>query len=258
MQTNFLEVTELAGDKVTKAQVIRLCNRYYWAGHYCRGKNVIEAACGTGQGLGYLQSISRTLRGGDYSEPIVGIARQHYGDRLSVERFDAQAMPVDNQSADLVILFEAIYYLPDAEKFVGECARILRPGGMVLICSANKDLYDFNPSPHTYKYYGVVELGALVARHGFTAEFFGDTPVAAAGSREKALRWAKATAVRLGLMPKTMSGKKLLKRLVFGGLVDMPREIDAATAPVVTPKRIPGDQPCRDYKVVYCAARLPA
>jgi 2-polyprenyl-3-methyl-5-hydroxy-6-metoxy-1,4-benzoquinol methylase len=27
---------------------------------------------------------------------------------------------------------EAIYYIPDAEKFVRDCARVLRPGGKVL------------------------------------------------------------------------------------------------------------------------------
>ncbi|MCD6265910.1 MAG: BrnT family toxin [Deltaproteobacteria bacterium] len=29
-----------------------------------------------------------------------------------------------------------------------DCVRVLRPGGKVLIATANKDLYDFNPSPH--------------------------------------------------------------------------------------------------------------
>jgi len=39
----------------------------------------------------------------------------------------------------VIILFEAIYYIPDAEKFVEECARVLRLGGKVLIATANKD-----------------------------------------------------------------------------------------------------------------------
>jgi len=47
----------------------------------------------------------------------------------------------------------------------------------LLIATAKKDLYDFNPSPHSYEYYGVVELNDLFARHGFEAEFFGDTHV---------------------------------------------------------------------------------
>jgi len=174
---DYVSVTEIAGDEVTQEQVDRLCNRYYWAGQYCAEKDVVEAACGTGQGLRYLSGIARSLEAGDYSDEILAIARRHYGDLISLRQFDAQNMPFPDKSKDVIILFEAIYYIADAEKFVSECARILRPGGKVLIASANKDLYDFNPSPHTYKYYGVVELNDLFSKYGFETEFFGDTPV---------------------------------------------------------------------------------
>ena len=42
---------------------------------------------------------------------------------------------------------------------------------------SNKDLFDFNPSPHSYIYYGVIELNELFSQYGFVTEFFGDTPV---------------------------------------------------------------------------------
>ena len=50
---SFLDVTELSGDSVTKEQ---MCNRCCWAGEYCKNKDVVEAACGSGQGLGSLLS----------------------------------------------------------------------------------------------------------------------------------------------------------------------------------------------------------
>jgi hypothetical protein len=53
-----------------------------------------------------------------------------------------------------------------------------------------------------------------------------------------------------------MQGKKLLKRLVFGGLLPMPAEIDARTANRVTPTPLPGDRADRRHKVIYCAATL--
>ncbi len=61
MTTDFISVTEIAGDEVTQEQADRLCNRYYWAGRYCSGKDVVEAACGPGQGLGYLGKRGTTL-----------------------------------------------------------------------------------------------------------------------------------------------------------------------------------------------------
>lgn len=113
MTTDFISVTEIAGDEVTQEQADRLCNRYYWAGRYCSGKDVVEAACGPGQGLGYLGGIARSLEAGDYSDAILAIARRHYGNRIVLNQFDAQDMPFEENSKDVIILFEAIYYLPD-------------------------------------------------------------------------------------------------------------------------------------------------
>lgn len=126
----------------------------------------------------------------------------------------------------------------------------------MLIATANKDLYDFNPSPHSYKYYGVVELNDLFAKQGFEAEFFGDTPVEDVSMRQRVLRPVKKLAVMLGIMPKTTGGKKWLKRIVFGGLVEMPAEITAETSQYIELDRISSSRPDTEYKVIYCAASL--
>lgn len=253
---DFISVTEIAGDEVSREQVERLCNRYYWAGQYCAEKDTVEVACGTGQGLGYLDKIAKTFEAGDYSENILAIVRKHYADRIELKQFDAQDMPYNDQSKDVIILFEAIYYIPDAERFINECTRILRPGGMVLIVTANKDLYDFNPSPHCYKYYGVVELWRLFSKYGFEVEFYGDSPVDAVSIKQKMLRPIKKIVVSLRLMPKSMAGKKFLKKLVFGKLIQMPAEIDEETAKYVVPSRLNSDKPDTRHKVIYCAAKM--
>lgn len=254
---DFSTVTELAGDEITAEQLNRLCHRYYWAGAFCAGKDAIEAACGTGPGLGYLSGLARSLRAGDYTPSILMLAKRHYGDRVDLRQFDAQAMPFPDGSADSIILFEALYYLPDAAQFVNECRRILRPGGYVLIATANKDLYDFNPSPHSYRYYGVVELQDLFGRSGFAVECFGYLSIHEVSLRQRVLRPVKKLAVRLGLIPGTNSGKKLLKRVVFGSMTKMPAEITADMIPFSPPKALAPNKPDREHKVIYCAARLP-
>ncbi len=283
MSSNYISVTEIAGDEVTQEQIDRLCNRYYWAGKYCADKDVVEVACGSGQGLGYLSGIAKSLEAGDYSDEILSIAQQHYGERIALRQFDAQEMPFADQSKDVIILFEAIYYIPDAEQFVRDCVRVLRPGGKVLIATANKDLYDFNPSPHSYEYYGVVELNDLFARHGFKAEFFGDTHVESVSMWQKMLRPIKKLVVVLGIMPKSIAGKKFLKKIVFGGLVEMPAEIGpqidgdlkAKKGPQITqisqnekdenilyrgcyvePDKISSEEANTSHKVIYCVATL--
>lgn len=253
--TDFVELTEIAGDDVTAEQIQRIARRYYWAQEYCEGKDVLEAACGTGQGLGLLLKSARSVKAGDFSAPILAIAARHYGSRIALDQFDAQSMSFADNSFDTVILFEALYYLPDAERFFAECRRVLRPGGHLLIASANKDLFDFTPSPHSHRYFGVVELASELGARGFEVQCFGDTPIDQVSPWQRVLRPVKMAASRLGLIPKSMKAKKLLKRLVFGGLVTMPAEIDATTAAKVAPSRLPIAQPCRDFKVILCAAR---
>lgn len=254
-EPDFLSVTELAGDEVSQEQVERICHRYYWAGQYCQGKNVLEVACGTGQGVGYLAGLANSVQAGDYSAPMLEIARNHYGDRFEFIQFDAQAMPFDDNSIDVVIIFEASYYLPQPEKFVQECARVLRPEGMVLLATANKDLFDFNPSPFSYSYHGTVELQKLFAEAGFSVECFGYMPVDELTLKQKILRPIKKFAVEMGLIPKTMAGKKLLKKLVFGGLVKMPAEIACDMFAYQAPTRLDTSAADTKHKVIYCAAR---
>lgn len=95
MDNNYVSVTEIAGDEVTQEQVDRLCNRYYWVGQYCSGKDVVESACGSGQGLGYLSGIAKSLEAGDYSDKILSIAQRHYRKRIALRQFDAQDMPFE-------------------------------------------------------------------------------------------------------------------------------------------------------------------
>lgn len=256
MSTDFSDVTELSGDEVSQEQVERMCHRYYWAGMYCKGKDVLEVACGTGQGAGYLSGLAKTYQAGDYSEEILKIARAHYGERIGFREFDAQEMPFADSSLDVVILFEAIYYIPSVDRFLRECRRILRHGGKVLIASANKDLFDFNPSPHSYFYYGVQDMGKLFEKHGFQCEFFGSTPVDNLSIRQKILRPIKKIIVDFGLLPKTMAGKKMLKRLVFGQLVKMPPEIEKGTAPYAEPEQVSSSEANKRHKVIYCVASL--
>jgi SAM-dependent methyltransferase len=256
LKIDYSTVTEVSGDEVSQEQVQRLCNRYYWAERYCAGRDVVEVACGSGQSLGLLQRVSKTFEAGDTSAELLALARRHYSQRISMQKIDAHQMPFDDRSKDVILCFEAIYYLDDVAKFLSECRRILRPSGMLLIASANKDLYDFNPSPYSHTYYGVVEMRDLFSRFGFTTEFFGDTPLQDLSIRQKFLRPIKKLVVQLGLIPKSMAGKKLLKKLVFGNLIQMPSEITGETCPRVDPDPISSDIPNTTHKVIFCKAKL--
>ncbi|HEY8963998.1 MAG TPA: class I SAM-dependent methyltransferase [Alphaproteobacteria bacterium] len=255
----YKDVTEMTGDEISGEQLQRLCNRYYWAGDYATDKDVIEVACGAGAGLGFLASRARSVQACDISDEVLINPRKHYGSRVRIDTASATKLPYADNSADVILIFEAIYYVADVMSFMVETQRILRPGGVLLIVTANKDLYDFNPSPHSHKYYGVVELVDLMKRTNMSiVETSGGTPLQSVSMRQRVLRPVKKIIVSLGLMPKTTQGKKWMKRLVFGNMVTMPNEIDAQTCPYEKPSAIAADQPNRDYKVIFVAARKEA
>lgn len=257
MTDQFVDVTELAGTEISAEQLQRMSHRYHWAAQFCQGKDVVEVACGSGQGLGVLAATAKSVEAGDISSRILEGPRKHYAGRLALSIFDAQSLPFEDASRDVVILFEALYYVPEADKFVRECRRVLRPSGRVLIATANKDLNDFNPSPASVKYYGTRELAELFAKHGFAVELYGYMPVAEASWRQRILRPIKRFVVAAGLMPRTMAGKKILKRLIFGQLVEMPAELARDTAPQPAPRRLPSDAADTVHKVIYASATLP-
>lgn len=253
-QTNFAAVTELAGDPASREQIERLYRRYYWAAGYAKNADVLEVACGAGQGLGYLATIAKSVSAGDVSAPVLETARRHYADRIDLKVFDAEQMPYADGSFDTILIFEAIYYVVDVARFLQEARRVLRTNGHLLIATANKDLFDFTPSPHSVAYYGVRELATLLRSNGFTATFYGDTALADVSAWQRMLRPVKRVATATGLMPKNKHIKALVKRFVFGAVKPLPAEIQTGDKVGPPPTPIRDDRADTEHKVLLCAA----
>lgn len=254
---DYSTVTELPGSRVTAEQLARVGHRYAIAARYCEAKDVLEAGCGPGLGLGYLARRARRIVGGDYTEALSRSARQHYGGRVPVLRFDAQALPFKDRTFDVVILLEVIYYLEHPSDFLTECQRVLRPGGIVVIGTANRSWPGFAPSPFSVCYYAVPELAALLRKHDFDPQVFGCVPARAPSLAGRVVSMLRRAAVSLHLIPKTMKGKELLKRIFYGTLSPLPPEIDARNYADAYPLvALPPEAPSRDYKVLYAVGRM--
>ena len=104
--------------------------RYAFAASFCRDHHVLEVGCGVGQGLGYLARVAAHVVGGDLSLGLIRQAQAHYQGRIPLAQFDAEALPFREQSFDVVILHEAIYYLSSPQRLVAESRRVLRGNGV--------------------------------------------------------------------------------------------------------------------------------
>ncbi len=256
MEIDYTTVTETPGIKASQEQLTRLYHRYRFASKFCEGKDVLEVACGTGIGLGYLAKVAKRVVGGDIDEKNLQHAREHYKSRNIIElrAFDAHKMPFEDNSIDVVLLYEAIYYLAQPEKFIEEARRILRKNGVLIICTVNKDWPDFNPSPFTFKYYSIPELFSLMSSRFSNIAFYGAFPGSTGSLKEKVVSVVKRAAVALHLIPKTMKGKEILKRVFFGKLQDLPSEIEDGKEDYTEPISIPHALPDYNYKVIYAIA----
>lgn len=251
---DFSTVTEVTGYNVTQEQIERMYTRYRFASEFCEGKEVLEVACGSGQGLGYVAKKAKKVFGGDIDENNLKFVREQYKNRHNIELkvLDAHQLPFEDSSFDVVILFEAIYYLIYPEKFISEAYRVLRKNGILLICTANKDWPGFNPSPYSYKYFSAPELFSLLKTDGFiNIELYGDCPAEDKTIKDKITSYLKRMAVTLHLIPKTMKGKEFLKRIFLGRLVPLPPEICDGMVAYSPPVTIPYDSPNYEYKVLY-------
>lgn len=253
---DYSDVTELPGGRASREQLSRLRHRYRTAAPYCVGKDVLEVGCGAGQGLGYLAKQARRVVGADCTHANLRRAQEYYGARANLVRLDAHELPFTDASFDVLLLFEAIYYLRTPDEFLAESRRVLRPSGMLIIGTVNKDWPDFHPSPWSVHYFSAPELSERLRIHGFEVELAGAYPVSDSSHRERLLSLIKRAAVRLHLIPRTMKRRALLKRLFFGRLAPIPPELDSDAPDYNPPVPISAEVPEPRFKVLYAVAHV--
>ena len=256
MATNYTTVTEVPGIEASREQLAMLYTRYAYAAEFCCGNDVLEVACGAGLGLGYLAKKARTVVGGDYTDNLLTGAKKYYNGRVPLLRLDAHALPFRDSSFDMVLLYEAIYYLANPEHFLDECRRVLREKGMLLLCTVNKEWSDFNPSPFSTRYFSARELSELLRKHGFRVELQGAFPVKKDSANDHVVSFLKRLAVALHLIPKTMKGKELLKRFFLGSLSPLPSEVHEGMAGYTPPVAISDTEACPRFKILFALAHL--
>jgi len=241
--------------QITAEALSMLYTRYRYAATHCPGMDVLEVACGAGQGLGYLAKNAKRVIGGDSTLDLLKESKRHYRSRIPLVGLDAHFLPFRNQSFDTVLLYEAIYYLSDHKRFLSECHRVLRSSGALLICTVNKEWPDFHPSPYSTCYFSAQELAALLLGSRYTVTLFGLFPVVRTSStKDSFISLAKQSATKFNLIPKTMRGKEALKRLFFGPLYPVPTEVQDGMAPYCQPVPISDPTEALRYKVLLALA----
>ena len=93
---------------------------------------VLDAACGTGRHSVYLAGRGHRIIGIDRSPEMLARARRKIG-AGEFREGDLTALPLADASVDAVVCALALVHLPDVDAAVRELARVVRPGGRVII-----------------------------------------------------------------------------------------------------------------------------
>jgi SAM-dependent methyltransferase len=253
LQLDYVQDAETPGVRITREALAMLYTRYAFARPFCRKKAVLEVGCGTGQGLGCLSQEASYVVGGDHAEIMVSRARRHYGRRLAVLCLDAHTLPFRSATFGVVILYEALYYLGSPAQFLDECRRVLAPGGVFLLCTVNCEWPGFNPSRLAIRYFSASELMGVVSQHGFEPTLYGAPPPAPDSLRTRIENSMRRAGARLHLIPKTMKGKELLKRMFLGPLEPVPAELGTEMSGGPSPTPI-GVHEAPPYKFLFVVA----
>lgn len=99
---------------------------------------ILDIGCGGGININRMAKQAKKVYGVDYSIESVKVSREVnrqeiFDGKVEVMKGDAQSLPFEDGTFDIVTAFETVYFWPNIEKCFGEVKRILKPGGIFLI-----------------------------------------------------------------------------------------------------------------------------
>jgi SAM-dependent methyltransferase len=155
--------------------------RYWWAAQWVSGKRVLDAGCGTGYGLEMLLAYRpESVTGVDLSDEAVTDAGRRLGDQAELVRADVRDLPLEDDSFDIVVCFEVIEHVERQRDALDELKRVVRPGGVLLISSPNRDVYPPG-NPHHVREYRPEELQAELEERYENVKLYRQHPCLASG-----------------------------------------------------------------------------
>lgn len=99
---------------------------------------VLDVGCGNGERLDLLKQLGWAVKGTDLDQKAVEAARQK---GLDADCGELAALAYPAESFDAVILSHVIEHVPHPVDLLAECARVLKPGGRVVMLTPNAESF---------------------------------------------------------------------------------------------------------------------
>jgi SAM-dependent methyltransferase len=148
---------------------------YRFAAERVAGMEVLDAGCGEGYGSSILAARAEKVLGIDLERDVIDHAAERYPN-VRFQAGDLATLAFPDGSFDAVVSFQVIEHLQSPRGFATECARILRPGGVLVLSTPNR--LTFSPEGirnpfHTVEFAPAELRGVLEDR--FNVQLLGGT-----------------------------------------------------------------------------------
>jgi SAM-dependent methyltransferase len=110
---------------------------YRFAGRLVRGGAVLDAGCGEGYGTEMLAGDAASVVGLDLEPDVIDQARARYP-HVRFEVADLLELPFPEAHFDGVVTLQVIEHLHRPIEFISEIARVLKPGGTLVLATPNR------------------------------------------------------------------------------------------------------------------------
>jgi SAM-dependent methyltransferase len=107
-------------------------------------RNALDVGCGEGRFCRMLTEAGLSTVGIDPTPSLIEQARRLHRDG-DYRAGQAEQMPFADESFELVVAYLSLIDIPDVAAAIGEMARVLRPGGHVLVANLNSFYSASNP-----------------------------------------------------------------------------------------------------------------
>ena len=136
-------------------------------------RRLVDLGSGTGRMLTLLGPHAEAAMGLDLSQQMLNLARTHVNEaglaRCELRHGDIFATRLPGEYADLVVVHQVLHYLADPAAAVREAARIVAPGGKLLIADFAPHKLEFLREQHQHRRLGFsdAEMRRWLAEAGF-------------------------------------------------------------------------------------------